>query len=114
MGWAITPSALPGDLGVVASGLAVPDVQSQARKKIVAVRLIEAVLAPIGYGLGRAATFDPPFPNHSIMHGAGRMGLTSLTNLDQVPEAGAVVIALPLKIEGGSGSPMRAVALVEG
>ena len=40
------------------------------------------------------------------------MGLTSLANLDQLPESGAVVIALPLKIEGGSGSPARVVALV--
>ena len=66
----------------------------------------------VGTDAGLAGTFDPPFPNHNIMHGAGRMGLTSLTNLDQLPEAGAVVIALPLKIEGGSGSPARVVALV--
>ena len=37
------------------------------------------------------------------------MGLTSLTNLDELPEAGAVVIALPFKIEGGSGSPVRVI-----
>ena len=67
----------------------------------------------VGTDAGMAATFDPPFPNHNIMHGAGRMGLTSLTNLDQVPPSGAAVIALPLKIEGGSGSPMRAIALVQ-
>ena len=66
----------------------------------------------VGTDAGMAGTFDPPFPNHNIMHGAGRMGLTSLANLDQLPEAGAVVIALPLKIEGGSGSPARVVALV--
>ncbi len=67
----------------------------------------------VGTDAGLAATFDPPFPNHNIMHGAGRMGLTSLTNLDRLPESGAVVIALPLKIEGGSGSPMRAIAMME-
>ena len=34
------------------------------------------------------------------------------TGVEQLPEAGAVIIALPLKIEGGSGSPARVVALV--
>ena len=59
-----------------------------------------------------SATFDPPFPNHSLMHGAGRFGLASLCNLDQLPPTGAIVIAAPLKIVGGSGSPVRAMALV--
>ena len=47
---------------------------------------------------GQAGTFDPPFPNHATMHGAGKFGLTSLINLDQLPPTGAVVIAAPLKI----------------
>jgi isatin hydrolase len=47
------------------------------------------------------------------MHGAGRFGLASLRNLDQLPATGAVVIAAPLKIVNGSGSPLRVLALVE-
>jgi kynurenine formamidase len=66
----------------------------------------------VGTDAGRAGTFDPPFPNHTIMHGAGKFGLTSLCNLDQVPATGAVVMAAPLKIVGGSGSPVRVLALV--
>jgi kynurenine formamidase len=66
----------------------------------------------IGTDAGRAASFDPPFPNHHIMHGAGKFGLTSLCRLDELPPTGAVVIAAPLKIERGSGSPVRAIALV--
>ena len=66
----------------------------------------------IGTDAGQAHTFDPPFPNHAIMHGAGKFGLASLTNLDQLPAVGAVVIAAPLKIVGGSGSPLRVLALV--
>jgi kynurenine formamidase len=46
------------------------------------------------------------------MHGAGKFGLTSLCNLDRVPATGAVVIAAPLKIVDGSGSPVRVIALV--
>jgi kynurenine formamidase len=66
----------------------------------------------IGTDAGQAGGFDPPFPNHTIMHGAGKFGLASLCNLDQLPPTGAVVIAAPLKIVDGSGSPLRVIALV--
>ncbi len=65
----------------------------------------------IGTDAGQAATFDPPFPNHHIMHGAGKFGLASLCRLDELPPTGAVVLAAPLKIEGGSGSPVRVIAI---
>jgi kynurenine formamidase len=65
----------------------------------------------IGTDAGQAGTFDPPFPNHGTMHGAGKFGITSLINLDQLPPTGAVVIAAPLKIADGSGSPLRVIAL---
>jgi len=65
----------------------------------------------IGTDAVQAGTFDPPFPNHSTMHGAGKFGITSLINLDQLPPTGAVIIAAPLKIADGSGSPLRVVAL---
>ena len=65
----------------------------------------------IGTDAGQAGTFDPPFPNHTIMHGAGKFGLASLCNLDQLPSTGAVVIAAPLKIVNGSGSPLRVIAI---
>jgi kynurenine formamidase len=47
------------------------------------------------------------------MHGAGRYGLQCLTNLDLLPPTGAVLICPPLKIQKGSGSPLRVLALVE-
>ena len=65
----------------------------------------------VGTDAGQAGTFDPPFPNHATMHGAGKFGLASLRNLDQLPATGAVVIAAPLKIVGGSGSPLRVLAI---
>ena len=46
------------------------------------------------------------------MHGSNKYGLASLTNLDQLPPKGAIVIAPPLKIVQGSGSPVRVIALV--
>lgn len=66
----------------------------------------------VGTDAGQAGTFDPPFPNHATMHGAGKFGLASLTNLDRLPATGAVVIAAPLKIVNGSGSPLRVLAIV--
>ncbi len=68
----------------------------------------------VGTDAGQAGTFDPPFPNHSTMHGAGKFGLASLRNLDQLPATGAIVIAAPLKIVNGSGSPLRVLAIVAG
>ena len=65
----------------------------------------------VGTDAGQAGTFDPPFPNHATMHGAGKFGLASLTNLDKLPPVGAIVIAAPLKIVRGSGSPVRVLAI---
>ena len=66
----------------------------------------------IGTDAGQAFAFQPPFPAHFFMHGKGRYGLQCLCNLDQLPATGALVIAPPLKIKGGSGSPLRVLALV--
>ncbi len=65
----------------------------------------------VGTDAGQAGGFDPPFPTHTFMHGAGKFGLASLRNLDQLPPTGAIVIAAPLKIVNGSGSPLRVLAL---
>ena len=49
---------------------------------------------------------------HQIANGANVPGLENLANLEQVTETGAWVAALPMKIAGGSGGPLRAIALV--
>ena len=67
----------------------------------------------VGTDAGQAFRFDPPFPCHSIMHGSNKFGLASLTNLDQLPPKGAILVTPPLKIVNGSGSPCRVLALVE-
>jgi kynurenine formamidase len=66
---------------------------------------------PIGTDAGQAHNFTPMYPAHTLLHGAGRYGLQCLRNLDQLPPTGAVVIAAPLKIAGGSGSPLRVLAV---
>jgi kynurenine formamidase len=67
----------------------------------------------VGTDAGAAHSFDPPFPCHSFLLGAGKYGLTQLRDLDRLPVTGAVVVAPPLPIVGGSGSPVRVLALVE-
>jgi kynurenine formamidase len=67
----------------------------------------------VGTDAGAAHSFDPAFPCHSFLLGAGKYGLTQLQNLASLPPVGAVVIAAPLPIVGGSGSPARVLALVE-
>jgi kynurenine formamidase len=66
----------------------------------------------IGTDAGQAHLLDPMYPAHTLFHGAGRFGLQCLCNLDQLPPTGAVIVSAPLKIVGGSGSPLRVLALV--
>jgi kynurenine formamidase len=61
---------------------------------------------------GQSYSWPVPYPCHMLMHGSNRYGLQCLTNLDQLPPRGAVIVAAPLKIQGGSGSPLRVMALI--
>lgn len=67
----------------------------------------------VGTDAGGAHSFDPAFPCHSYLMGNDKYGLTQLQNLAELPATGAVVIAGPLPILKGSGSPARVLALVE-
>ena len=67
----------------------------------------------VGTDAGTAHSFDPPFPCHAAMLGAGKYGLTQLQNVALLPPTGAVLIVTPLPITGGLGSPCRALALVD-
>lgn len=68
----------------------------------------------IGTDAGQAEHFTPPFPAHMYLHRDNCFGLASLVNLDQLPPKGAILIAAPLKIAAGTGSPIRALGLVAG
>jgi kynurenine formamidase len=65
----------------------------------------------VGTDAGAAHSFDPAFPCHSYMLGAGKYGLTQLANLATLPPTGSVLIVAPLKLVRGSGSPARVFAL---
>lgn len=86
-----------------------------------AVRLMVDERDILGFGVetigtdpGQGHLLDPAFPAHTLLHGGGKYGLQCLENLDQLPPTGAVVVAAPLKIKDGSGSPLRVFALVAG
>lgn len=66
----------------------------------------------VGTDAGGAFAFDPPFPCHTLFLGANKYGLTQLRNLNRLPITGAVVVAAPLPIVNGSGSPCRVLAFV--
>ncbi|OYU98350.1 MAG: cyclase [Burkholderiales bacterium PBB5] len=61
---------------------------------------------------GQSHSWPVPYPCHTLMHGANHFGLQCLCNLDQLPPTGALIVAAPLKIQGGSGSPLRVLAIV--
>jgi kynurenine formamidase len=67
----------------------------------------------VGTDAGAAHSFDLPFPCHAALMGSGKYGLTQLQNLDRLPSTGALVVAAPLPIVSGSGSPSRVLALVD-
>jgi kynurenine formamidase len=95
----------PGD----ASSLHFPSFGADAARLLVEERGAAALgvdVASIDYGQSH------DFLVHRIAAARNVPGLENLTNLDQLPARGAVVVALPAKIEGGSGGPLRAIALV--
>jgi kynurenine formamidase len=95
----------PGD----ASRLHFPSYGEDATRLLVVDRQVAALgvdVASIDYGQSR------DFIVHRIAAASNVPGFENLTNLDELPATGAVVIALPMKIEGGSGGPLRAVAIV--
>ena len=95
----------PGD----ASRLHFPSFGVEAARLLVEQRGVGAL------GVDAASTDygqSTDFMVHRIAAAANVPGFENLTNLDRLPTTGAVVIALPTKIRGGSGAPLRAVAIV--
>jgi kynurenine formamidase len=95
----------PGD----ASKLSFPSFGEDAAKLLVEEREVAALgvdTASIDYGR------STDFRVHRIAAARNVPGLENLTNLDQLPARGATIIALPMKIEGGSGGPLRAIGLM--
>jgi kynurenine formamidase len=86
-----------------------PGVHPDAARWLVANRPIKALgidTASIDYGQ------STDYQTHRVLYERNIPGLENLTNLDRLPPAGAQIVALPMKIGGGSGAPLRAIAIV--
>ncbi len=97
----------PGD----ASNLHFPSYGREAAEYLIRERQV-AILgvdtASIDYGP------STDFPVHQVAGAASVLGLENVAHLEQLPATGSWIIALPMKIAGGSGGPVRIVALVQG
>ena len=100
-------------LNVAADGPHTPGFHQTASELLARERDILGVgVETVGTDAGQAGAFNPPFPNHATMHGAGKFGLASLTQSRPASGRSApIVIAAPLKIVSGSGSPLRVLAI---
>jgi kynurenine formamidase len=86
-----------------------PGLDSAAARWLVDHRKVRAVgIDTPSMDPGQSRTF----PTHQILSAANVPAFENLANLDQLPETGTFIVALPMKIRGGSGGPLRIVALV--
>lgn len=86
-----------------------PGLHPDAARWLVENRRVKAVgidTASIDYGQSTL------FETHRLLYARNIPGLENLTNLDRLPARGATLVALPMKIKGGSGAPLRAIAVL--
>jgi kynurenine formamidase len=86
-----------------------PSIHPDAATWLVKNRKINAVgidVASVDYGQ------STDFKTHQILYTENISGFENVANLDKLPAKGAYVIALPIKIKGGSGGPLRIIAWV--
>jgi kynurenine formamidase len=113
-GWDARAGDVAAFLNADATGPHTPGVSVEAARWLAEQSPIVGLgVETVGTDAGIAHSFDPPFPCHTFLHGAGKYGLTQLANLSRLPPRGALIVVAPLPIVGGSGSPARALALVE-
>jgi kynurenine formamidase len=112
-GWQTRAQDETAFLNVGENGPATPGPDVNASKWLAEDRDISGFgTETVGIDAGAAGGFDPPFPLHNMLLGAGRLGLTQLANLDRLPITGALIVVSPLKLVGGTGSPSRVFAFV--
>lgn len=87
-----------------------PGIHPDAASWLVKSRKIKAIgldVASVDYGQSK------DFKSHQILYEQNIPGFENVANLDKLPVKGAFVIALPMKIKGGSGGPLRIVAITD-
>ncbi|PYR12982.1 MAG: cyclase, partial [Acidobacteria bacterium] len=86
-----------------------PGLHPDAAKWLAEARRIKAVgidTASIDYGQSTM------YETHRILYERDIPAFENMTNLDRLPARGALIVALPMKIKGGSGAPLRAIAIL--
>lgn len=86
-----------------------PGLHPDAARWFVASRPIKAIgidTASIDYGQ------STQFESHRLLYERNIPAFENVAVLDRVPAAGATVVALPMKIAGGSGAPLRLIAVL--
>ncbi|MGI9293951.1 MAG: cyclase family protein [Pseudomonadales bacterium] len=100
-------TAKRGEEGV--SELSFPGIHPEAATFLAQQRKIKAVgLDTPSIDYGRSKKFE----SHVILYKKNIPGFENVTNIDLLPAKGSIVFALPMKIEGGSGGPLRIVAFI--
>jgi kynurenine formamidase len=100
-------TTLRGPEGVAA--LHFPGIHPDTARWLVENRYIHAVgIDTPSIDFGRSSLFE----THQTLFARDIPAFENVANLDRIPEVGAFVVALPMKIEGGSGGPLRIVAHV--
>jgi kynurenine formamidase len=112
-GWGARAQDEAAFLNVGPNGPETPGPDVEASRWLATERSISGFgVETVGIDAGAAGGFDPPFPLHNMLLGAGRLGLTQLANLERLPVTGALIVVSPLKLVGGTGSPSRVFAFV--
>ena len=86
-----------------------PGFSAQAAEFLVKERQVDGIgidTPSIDYGPSQ------DFIVHQIVNGANLYGLENVANLEKLPPKGAIVMALPIKIKGGTGGPVRIIAVL--
>ena len=101
LSWKLTPSD--------PKTLHFPGFSKEAADFLVKERHVDGIgidTPSIDYGSSR------DFIVHQIINGANLYGLENVANLEKVPSKGAILVALPIKIRGGTGGPVRIIAIL--
>jgi kynurenine formamidase len=86
-----------------------PGLHPDAARWLIANRSIKAVgIDTASIDRGQSTLFE----SHRLLYERDIPAFENLTSLERLPERGAFVIALPMKIAGGSGAPLRAIAIL--
>ncbi len=107
--WPDRKRYLGSDVAGDVANLHFPGISRQAAEFLAKDRTIDGIgidTASLDHGQSK------DFIAHQILNGANIYGLENVANLEKLPATGATIIAMPMKIKGGTGGPVRIIALL--